>query len=55
MEVIVLRGKIEKIRHLANSLLSLRGVKHRELFVTVPGHRITAGDMPHSHLADHTH
>lgn len=45
MEVIILRGPIRKVRSLANGLLSLRGVKHGELFVTVAAHDIT----PHTH------
>jgi CopG family nickel-responsive transcriptional regulator len=36
MEVIVLRGSLREVRALADSLLSLRGVKHGKLFVTVP-------------------
>lgn len=42
MEVIILRGPVRQIRALASGLLSLRGVKHGELFVTVPGHQITS-------------
>lgn len=41
MEVIVLRGEIPRIRALANSLLSLKGVKHGELFVTLAARKIT--------------
>lgn len=40
MEVIVLRGEIRSVRTLANSLLSLKGVKHGELFVTVAARQI---------------
>lgn len=40
MEVIVLRGEIKKVRSLADALLSLRGVKHGELFVTLPAREI---------------
>lgn len=36
MEVIVLRGLGEEVRRLADSLLSLKGVKHGKLFVTLP-------------------
>ncbi|CAN5199782.1 hypothetical protein BH20ACI2_BH20ACI2_08580 [soil metagenome] len=42
MEVIVLRGDVRDIRSLASALLSLRGVKHGDLFVTVPSGRITS-------------
>ncbi len=40
MEVIVLRGEIKKVRSLADALLSLRGVKHGELFITLPAREI---------------
>ncbi len=36
MEVIVLRGLGKEVRGLADSLLSLKGVKHGKLFVTLP-------------------
>lgn len=35
MEVIVLRGAVREIRALSDALLSLRGVKHGRLFVTL--------------------
>lgn len=38
MEVIVLRGLGEEVHNLADSLLSLKGVKHGKLFVTLPSH-----------------
>lgn len=41
MEVIVLRGSIRQIRILSDGLLSLKGVKHGKLFVTLPTNRIT--------------
>lgn len=50
MEVIVLRGKGEEVRRLADSLLSLKGVKHGRLFVTLPSHLAAIED--HS---SHTH
>lgn len=40
MEVIVLRGEVHQIRSLADSLLSLKGVKHGKLFITLPGQEI---------------
>lgn len=43
MEVIVLRGEIKKVRSVAESLLSLKGVKHGKLFVTLPAKNITGG------------
>lgn len=36
LEVIVLRGDIQYIRQLSDGLLSLKGVKHGQLFVTLP-------------------
>ena len=41
MEVIVLRGPAEKVRALADALLSFKGVKHGRLFLTIPAKRIT--------------
>ncbi|MER3427816.1 MAG: nickel-responsive transcriptional regulator NikR [Pyrinomonas sp.] len=40
MEVIVLRGSAKKVRALADALISLKGVKHGRLFLTVPAKRI---------------
>ena len=40
MEVIVLRGPGRAISSLANSLLSLKGVKHGRLFVTLAARKI---------------
>lgn len=41
MEVIALRGQARAVRMLAESLLSLKGVKHGKLFVTLPAGIIT--------------
>ncbi|MGE0407532.1 MAG: nickel-responsive transcriptional regulator NikR [Candidatus Korobacteraceae bacterium] len=55
MEVIVLRGKLREVRGMAEMLLSLKGVKHGRLFVTLPGPEITGrskarrGAVPHTH------
>ena len=40
LEVIVLRGEIKHIRSLADALLSLKGVKHGKLFITLPAREI---------------
>ncbi|HRH40538.1 MAG TPA: nickel-responsive transcriptional regulator NikR [Pyrinomonadaceae bacterium] len=40
LEVIVLRGEVWEIKSLANSLLSLKGVKHGQLFITLPSKAI---------------
>ena len=54
MEVIVLRGPVKEVRNLADSLLSLKGVKHGKLFLTLPSGRITRrGKAPHKHLHSH--
>jgi CopG family nickel-responsive transcriptional regulator len=42
MEVIALRGRAREIRELANALLSLKGVKHGKLFLTLPARKIVA-------------
>lgn len=44
LEVIVLRGEIPQIKSLANSLLSLKGVKHGQLFITLPSKDILNTD-----------
>jgi len=53
MEVIVLRGRAGEIRLLAESLLSLKGVKHGRLFVTLPTRVMTnkpvSSGRPHRH------
>ncbi len=41
LEMIALRGSADEVRSLANSLLSLKGVKHGKLFVTLPSAAIT--------------
>jgi CopG family transcriptional regulator, nickel-responsive regulator len=50
MEVIALRGKASDVRELANALLSLKGVKHGKLFLTLPTREIVARKKAaHSH------
>lgn len=49
MEVIVLRGEIKQVRQLADALLSLKGVKHGKLFVTLPAGEIVEQRHRHSH------
>lgn len=41
IEVLMLRGQATRIKLLANSLLSLKGVKHGKLFTTFPAKTIT--------------
>lgn len=41
MEVIVLRGRAGEVRQLADALLSLKGVKHGKLFITLPAQVIS--------------
>ncbi len=48
MEVIVLRGQAREIRALADALLSLKGVKHGRLFVTLPTRKIVEHTHTHS-------
>lgn len=52
LEVIVLRGKIKSVRALANGILSLKGVKHGDLFVTLPSEKMR---HPHHHHDHHGH
>ena len=42
MEVIALRGVVAEIVQLANGLLSLKGIKHGKLFLTLPSSVITS-------------
>lgn len=55
MEVIVLRGRASEVRALANSLVSLKGVKHGKLFVTLPSGMITRSDAPTKKSRGHAH
>lgn len=57
MEVIVLRGQAGEVRSLANSLVSLKGVKHGRLFVTLPSRAITerGGTPPSKRTHTHRH
>ena len=54
MEVIVLRGEIKNIRVVAESLLSLKGVKHGKLFVTLPAGNIV-GQKSELSANEHRH
>jgi CopG family nickel-responsive transcriptional regulator len=56
MEVIAMQGKAGDVRRLADSLLSLKGVKNGRLFITLPGQRIANRGVPaHSHAHPHAH
>jgi len=59
MEVIVLRGQYGEVRTMADALLSLKGVKHGKLFVTLPtqaiaGRKSAAVSSSHTHKHQHT-
>jgi CopG family nickel-responsive transcriptional regulator len=41
LEVLILKGKVSKIRQVANKLKSLRGVKHCQLSISTTGKEIT--------------
>ncbi|MHB9037621.1 MAG: nickel-responsive transcriptional regulator NikR [Armatimonadota bacterium] len=41
LEVIILRGASERVRYIANTLVSTRGVKHGELVSTTTGKAVT--------------
>jgi CopG family transcriptional regulator, nickel-responsive regulator len=49
MEVIALRGGAGAVRELANALLSLKGVKHGKLFLTLPTREIAQKKATRSH------
>lgn len=53
LEVVAMRGRADDVRAMAESLLSLKGVKHGKLFMTLPSQVITkrqgTADHPHSH------
>lgn len=55
MEVILLRGQAGRVHQLADGLLSLKGVKHGKLFITLPSHNVTgdggATKNRHKHTA----
>lgn len=55
MEVIVLRGSAGEVRSLADSLVSLKGVKHGKLFVTLPSRDITGSTTSAGHTHQHSH
>lgn len=56
LEVIVLRGQAGEVRKLADALLSLKGVKHGKLFITLPAQSISErATAAHSHNGSHTH
>lgn len=56
MEVIAMRGSAGEVRSLADALLSLKGVKHGKLFVTLPSHSTNARlDFKQSHGSHHHH
>jgi CopG family nickel-responsive transcriptional regulator len=42
MEIIALSGNARQISELADSLVSLKGVKHGKLFLTLPSSNITS-------------
>jgi CopG family nickel-responsive transcriptional regulator len=54
MEVIVLRGEVGFVRSLSESLLTLKGVKHGKLFVTLPAQEIVERKKK-SHVHRHPH
>lgn len=52
LEVIVLRGSVKEIRALSDGLLSLKGVKHGRLFVTLATEQMV---NHHTHSNGHAH
>ena len=41
LEVVIVRGRSEKVRQIANTLISTRGVKHGQLVCTTTGKEVT--------------
>jgi CopG family nickel-responsive transcriptional regulator len=58
MEVIAMRGPADRVRTMAESLLSLKGVKHGKLFMTLPSQVITnhpkSAPQRHNHAHPHS-
>lgn len=42
LEIIALKGRVSRIVELSNALLSLKGIKHGKLFLTLPSSEITS-------------
>ncbi len=58
LEMIMLRGKYLEVQALSNALLSLKGVKHGKLFVTLPANDIAKtrkSTKKHNHKHSHSH
>lgn len=56
MEVIVLRGEVGQVRSVSESILTLKGVKHGKLFVTLPAQKIVESKRnSHAHKHPHPH
>jgi CopG family nickel-responsive transcriptional regulator len=55
MEVIAMRGRADSVRTMAESLLSLKGVKHGKLFMTLPSQVITGSGDSARQTRRHTH
>jgi CopG family nickel-responsive transcriptional regulator len=53
LEVIVLRGAMRDVRSIAESLLSLKGVKHGKLFLTLSAREITSPARKSNHHHPH--
>jgi CopG family nickel-responsive transcriptional regulator len=54
LEVLIVHGKAERVQHLADSLLGLKGVQHGRLVTTVPAHALEPGHK-HPHQHSHSH
>ena len=55
MEVIAMRGRADELRAMAEALLSLKGVKHGKLFMTLPSQTITRHSTVQSRNHLHAH
>jgi CopG family transcriptional regulator, nickel-responsive regulator len=52
LEVLIVRGRADRVQHLADSLIGLKGVQHGRLVMTVPTHGL---DSDHKHAHPHKH
>jgi CopG family transcriptional regulator, nickel-responsive regulator len=52
LEVLIVRGRADRVQHLADSLIGLKGVQHGRLVMTVPAHAL---ESDHKHAHPHKH
>ena len=55
LEVIVVKGKSKEVQHLANLLISIKGVQHGQLVMSAPEPALHAHYDHHGHEQPHSH